>query len=231
MNDRELLDVVAQDAPARTDFADEVVQMAQRARRKRRTAALAAAAGLVVAGFAVTVVAPWAHNSHERVQAQTRLAPPTAPDPMAAPYALAIKTLVDKDTSKSPSASRQVTLYVLDHTCSGVNHRPFLQCGGQPLSSDLRTGMAGALRGFASIHFLADPKGLGSPHPRYYPNNGYLVILGPIRFEGPQAEVPIAMWRGFDDGRGEVTLLTNRKGQWTVGGTPRQGADLGGWIT
>lgn len=232
MNDRDLLDLLAKDAPpVRPDFTTEVMQMSRRARLKRRRAALVTAACLAAAGTAVIAVTPWAHDGHDRGQLQTPVTPSAAPDPGTGPYALAIKTLVAQDMSGDAPGTKQITLYVLDHTCPGVDHDSSLTCAGQPLGSGLRQDLTDALRPFAPVHFLSDPKSFGWPPPERYPNNGYLVVLGPVRLEGAQAEVPIALWRGFNNGRGSLTLLTKRSGQWTVGGTPRPGAPMGGWIT
>ncbi|MCW2912194.1 MAG: hypothetical protein JWN52_262 [Actinomycetia bacterium] len=231
MNDRDLLDMVAQEAPSpEPELADDVVRMARRVRFKRRTTALVVAAGLAVGCSAVIVVAPWAHDASERVQVQpssTRM----APDPAAAPYAMAIRTLVTQGMSGDPSGNRPPLLYVLDHTCAAVDERPPSQfCVGRPFAKRLQDDLAEALSPYAPVTFVPDAKSALDKNMNTK-HGGYQVTLGPIQFNGSLAGVPLAIHRNPQDGRGTTLWLTWQAGQWTTGGKPRPGVTTRGWIS
>jgi hypothetical protein len=231
VNDRDLLDMVAQEAPSPgPDLADDVVRMARRKRVRRRAAGLAGAGGLAIAASAVIAVGPWTH--HHQESAQVHPGPiRVAHDPAAAPYAAAIRALVTQAMAGDPASTRPPVLYVLDHTCTDVDKRPpSMQCAGPPLASRLQNDLAEALRPYAPVTFVSDAKSaLGKNMTTK--NGGFQVTLGPPRLDGSQAEVPLAIHRGLQDGRGTTLWLTLRAGQWTTNGKPRPGSSTGGWIS
>jgi hypothetical protein len=65
----------------------------------------------------------------------------------------------------------------------------------------------------------------------YSARAGFQVTLGPLRLDGSQAEVPLAIHRGPLNGRGTTVWLTLRAGQWTTNDKPRPGSTTGGWIS
>ena len=232
MNERDLLEMVAEGAPHPSPhYIDEVIRIAGRARSRRRTATLVAAPALAIATSAVIAVAPWPHHGAQALQPQPGHAA-QARDPAAAPYAAAIRIAVTDDMSGDPSGTRPTVLYVLDHTCTGVEKRPpSIRCAGQPLASGLRHDLAEALRSYAPVHFVpADGPGVRDKQQTVR-NGGFLVVLGPIRLDGPQADVPVAVERGLLDGRGTTVALTIRSGRWVIDDTPHPGVARGGWIS
>ena len=210
MNDRELLDVVASDAPpVHPDYADDVLRMARRTRTRRRAAVLTAVTGLVLAAVGTTTALQSARPDHRAVQVKLKPA-----DPTAAIYAVAIKALAEqnRDGHRKPWP----VLYIQDGTCPDVNlEPPGLRCAHEPLGDKLRSDLTRALQTYAPVTFVADPstvirKDLTVLH------DSILITLSPIRWEGAQALVPIADHINGLNGMGTVYRVAGHDGQWTL---------------
>jgi hypothetical protein len=205
MNDRELLDVVASDAPpVHPDYADDVLRMARRTRTRRRAAILTAVTGLVLAAFGTTTVLQSARPDHRAVQVKPA-------DPTAAIYAVAIKALAEKSRDGHPKP--WPVLYIQDGTCPDVNREPpGLRCAHEPLGEKLHSDLTRALRTYAPVTFVADPSTvLGKDL-----TDSILITLSPIRWDGAQALVPIADRIGGQSDMGTVYREAGHDGQWTL---------------
>ena len=227
MNDRDLLDLIARDAPApRPGLTGEVLRAARRTRARRRAATLAAIVGTTTAGVAAATALA-ASVSPGRTPAPPALPGPSA-GPAAALYATAIKEIIGQDMTGNPSGSRPPVLYVLDHTCTGVAASPPpLTCAGPPLGPALRRDLTAALRGYAPVDFVPSQKQTTGNDPALtVRNHGVQVVLGPIRLSSRHAEVPLAIRRTALDGRGLTYQLSNHGGRWAV-----DRLIGGGWIS
>lgn len=231
MNDRELLDLLAQDAPApRPDLPDEVMDLARRVRTRWRTTVLVTTVGVAIAGSLVIAAALWSTGARQRVEIESR---PTAvaPDPAAAPYASAIRAVVTQETRGNPSGPWPPVLFVLSHTCSGVDKAPpSLDCAGPPLGDRLQADLMEALRPYGPVVFVTAMKD-ALDKDMTTKGGGIQVTLGPIRFNGANAEVPIATHRNIQGGEGIAVWLTLRSGRWTADAKPPPGTIGGGWIS
>jgi hypothetical protein len=223
MNERELLEMVSERAPvAGPGYIDAVIRTARRARSRRRIAKLASVPAVIVivaAGAGAITQRP--HQGRRGPEPRGYLAPAAA----AAPYAAAIRIEVASDSS-----SRPPVLYIVDHTCAGVAITPpALGCKGRSLSRVVRKELAAELSGYARVHFVhSDGPGVRDRHGTVR-NGGYLIILGPIRLAGTQADVPIAIERTLLDGRGDTVVMIKRDGWWIT--DPRRRGTATAWIS
>lgn len=229
MNDHDLLEVIAADAPQPdARHAEAVLQVARRARRRRRSGALfAATAGTA----AVAIVATAAlHGSgddrqHATVPAKSPVVSmkPHLPSSSATAYATAVRTIARAGGGTAPHV-----LYVLDHTCANVITQQPGGCHARALPPALRSDLRQALAGYAPVTFIADARTVtGSPQDGLTVKNGGAVItLGPAEMEKDTATVPLSVRRGGLDGRGLTYLLSRQDSGWKVTGTT--GAD---WIS
>jgi hypothetical protein len=221
MNDRELLDVVASDAPpAHPDYADDVLRMARRTRTRRRAAVLTAVTGLVLAAVGTTAVLQSARPDHRAVQVKPA-------DPTAAIYAVAIKALAETNRVQDGHRKSWPVLYVLDGTCPDVNREPpGFRCAHEPLGDKLRSDLTRALQTYAPVTFVADPNTVLRKDGTVL-HDSILITLSPIRWDGAQALVPIADNIGGQNGMGTVYREAGHDGQWTLVGL----GGGAGWIT
>lgn len=219
MDDREMLETLARQAPpVRPGWAEHVFHLARRARRRRKVASLAAAAGAAVGIGAVSVAALVGPPAHPGRPAPTPAA--QAADPAAGPYAASITALARQ--MRRGLAGHWPVIFVLDHTCAQVADRPVAAatCSPRPLGGKLRNELAKALITFARIEFVGDRAAVFGHGPcRTVIHGGLLVILGPVRLNGLHAEVPIAGLVDCLNGLGLTYRLAGHHGHWTIAGT------------
>ncbi|MEO3784231.1 hypothetical protein ABGB12_12930 [Actinocorallia sp. B10E7] len=216
MDDRELLGLLAEEAPVpRPGLADEVVAQARRARTRRRWKT--AAGGLALAA-AVTVAIPFVlyrQDASTMDSAAQRPAPASAPledqdrpdlmeekaagqsqaedssRPDAAVYEAAIDAFLE---TKTGVAQRSRPLRILDRICPLRG-----ECADRPLDRDLKRDLAARM---PSVRFVQDTAALNLLEP---------LRLGEARIEGEKARVPVS---------GELLRLELRQGRWRVVGGP-----------
>jgi hypothetical protein len=218
MDDGEMLETLAGQAPpVRPGWAEHVFHIARRARRRRKVASLAAAAGAALGIGAVSLAVLASPATHPARMALTPSA--RAADPFAGPYAASITALARH--MRGGQAGRWPVIYILDHTCVNVVGNPVAPAGAcrpRPLGGKLRRDLAQALQPYAPVAFVADPfsvimRDLTVIH------GGVLIILGPVRLDGAHAQVPVSIHHAGDGGQGLTYRLADRNGRWTIIGT------------
>lgn len=211
MSENQLLDLLAQDAPAPSPhLADDVIHQARRVRRRRW--AITGTSGVVVAiaalSFAVTgtrsqqSAGPNADNRPPASASHRRPVLPAPAVPDAAIHAAALRDW-------SPSTGG--VLHVLSHTCDNVIAANVGPCRPQPISVADQLAVAAALAPRVSVRFVT------TSDPARVP--GGLVTLGRIHLVSGGAQLPIEMQCGPLCGRGETLVLAQHAGAWTVTGT------------
>ena len=216
MNDRDMLDVLATEAPVPSaDHIGAVLTLAKRARRRRRTTAWGASLGIAaVALIATTLVVqstagPDTTHPGSSTSASATSHPPTAE---VQAYAAAIRALADQVRE---GGSPWPVLYVLDHTCANVITPGEGGCDPQPLSAAMRSDLTSALATYAPVQFVADAASVTSKTPEVV-NGGALVTLGRIQLNGNDAQVPLSVQRNGLNGRGLTYQLTRDDTTWRV---------------
>lgn len=211
MSEHQLLELLAQDAPAPSPhLADDVIHQARHVRRRRW--AITGTSGVVVAvaalSFAVAgtrsqhAAGPNADNRPPASASHTRpvLPAPTVPD--AAIYAAALRDW---------SLPSEGVLHVLAHTCDNVIAANVGPCRPQPISVADRRTVTAALAPRVTVRFVT------TSDPARVP--GGLVTLGRIHLVNGGAQLPIEMQCGPLCGRGLTLVLTQRGSAWAVTGT------------
>ncbi len=192
MNDRELLELLASDAPApRAGHVEHVIRRARRTRTGRRVAG-AGAVLVVVAGSATVVSGQWGWPA-----VPLRVLPHVSSLPAAAresdAYLTAIRTVAGDLTE----------FYVAEGFCEVMRPVPDCRPG---LPAQVRADIEAALPGARFIHVEA---------PVQWP----LVRFGEMRRDGEFADIPVSIIRSLKDGQGTTYRLKQADGQWQVTGT------------
>jgi hypothetical protein len=220
--EKEMLDLLAERAPAPTaDYPDHLLRRARRARSGRR--ALAAAAAVVVCSIVSLALAGRGPAPAGPVASP----PPPAPVPSdrALAYAAAIRAVADEGRGHAGPPVK--VLYVMDRLCRDpAAAPPPMRCEGSPLAERLRSDLALALKPYAPVTFVADGRSVTQSLKGGVVNDGAVIALGTARFAGTTAMVSLAMRRGPLNGRGITFQLTRHDRHWEVSGT--SGA---AWIT
>jgi hypothetical protein len=222
MSERQLLDLLARDAPvAPDDCADRVVEAAHRRSRNRAIAVSCA----IVAAIAVVPLAALEHDNRAgrpaAGQTAVRTAVPTGSASHPAPhysaaaqvYAAAVATIVGR-AAPAQDAHR---IYVYDTTVPGVVTDPGSTRPGKLLPAPLRAEIVALLLPRRAefvrpgAHLRADDGPL--------PDGTVVVTLGDATVGGDSARVPIAASCGPLCGRGQTLTLRLVNGTWTVTGT------------
>lgn len=222
MDDRQLLDLLAEEAPvAQGDFPGRMVETGRRARRRRRV--LAGSASL--AGVLVCVAAVGAVVDGGAVHRLAASRPSAPADSVAGLYAASVRALADQ--MRSGSSRSWKVLYVADHFCrdllKGPDARP---CDLAPLSQRLRGDLSAALRPYAPVVFVSDPASVTAGKIPQVIDSGLLIKLGPALVSGSSARVTLSAWRNLQSSQGLTYRLSERNGTWTVSGPTG-----GGWIS
>lgn len=219
MSEHQLLELLAQDAPAPSpDLADDVIHRARRVRRRRW--AITGTSGAVVAvaalSFAVTgtrthdAAAPNADNRSPASASHPRPVPPVSTAPTVPDAAIYVAALRNATTNPNVGPVRQV-LHVLAHTCDNVIAANVGPCRPQPISVADQRVVAAALAPRVTVRFVT------TSDPARVP--GGLVTLGRIHLVRGGAQLPIEMQCGPLCGRGATLVLAQHAGAWTVTGT------------
>ncbi|HVX46387.1 MAG TPA: hypothetical protein VHC49_21015 [Mycobacteriales bacterium] len=226
MNDHDLLDLIAEDAPQPgADQAETVLATARRTRHRRRFAAMATGAAGTAAVVIVATVALHGSGSGDGVH-RTATGPspsPTVQQHSASPPATAYAAAIRAITGSAPHV-----LYVIDHTCANVISQQPGGCHARPLPAAVRSDLRQALIGYAPVTYIADGASVtgGPEHGLLVRNSGAVLTLGPATVRGDRATVPVSVRRSGLDGRGSTYQLSRHGSGWTVTGTT--GA---GWIS
>jgi hypothetical protein len=224
MTDREMLDLLAGDAPVPgPGYVDEIADRGRRTRRRRRRLT-ACGAGLGVAAVLATVVLAVQLQPHAAPGPAAASVSASSPTPHerrprmaeAEAYAAAIRALADEVRAGGPPWP---VLFVLGHTCENVITPWTGGCNPRPLTPTFRDDLVAALQSYAQAQFVADPAQVtDAARGLEIVNGGVLVTLGPIRLHEDRAEVPLAVRRSGLDGRGQTYLLSRQGQQWRIDG-------------
>jgi hypothetical protein len=228
MTDREMLDLLAGEAPVpRPGYVDEIAEHGRRARRRRRRLT-AGGAGLGVAAVLASVVLATqlprarpdaAAGPAGSVSSTVSSATPGADRVRSAEaeaYAAAVRALADEVREGGPPWP---VLFVLDHTCADVVTPPPGGCDPVPLTAALRDDLTEALRSYAPVRFVADQAPVTDvEHGLVVIDGGVVVTLGPVRMDGDRAEVPLSVRRSGLNGRGQTYVLSRQGTAWRIDG-------------
>jgi len=231
MTDREMLDLLAAEAPVPgPGHVDDILTRARRARHRRQVtlwgAGLGAAAVTLVGGSLVALsadgqrdsAAPPASTGSAQRRTPPSSAPPTTIRPRTAEaevYASAVRSLANEVREGGP---QWPVLYVLDHTCANIVTPPGEgSCDPQTLPAQLRSDLTAALASYAPVQFIADGIAFTDPGPGLVViNGGVVVTLGRVRLDGDRAEVALSVRRNGLNGRGLTYRLTRQGQAWQV---------------
>jgi hypothetical protein len=226
MSDREILDLLAADAPTPpSGHVDGVLAQARRARFRQRLAGWGAGLGVVavtlgvVAALAPTVgregtpPAAAASGSSGATASGAGQKPGDPAAGEAGAYAVAIEALAEEVRE---GASPWPVLYVLDHTCANVVTPTEGECAAQPLPAALRDQLATALAAYAPVRFVAGSAELFDAEERLAGNGGALVTLGRTTINADAAQVPLSVLAGGTNGRGTTYRMIRQDRAWRI---------------
>jgi hypothetical protein len=219
MTDREMLDLLAAQAPAPAPgFADGMLVRGRRARQRRRLIGWGAGLGVMAVSLVTAgLVAPAATGTVLPGVTVTGAASASSrPEvPEAGAYAAAVAALADQVRSGGP---QWPVLYVMDHTCANVVTPTQNDCDPQALPALLRDNLVAALSSYAPVRFVADRSEVTDPDLTIV-NGGVLVTLGRIQLQGEQALVPVSVQRNGLNGQGATYQVTRHGDTWQAGDT------------
>jgi hypothetical protein len=220
VTEKEMLDLLAEGAPAPSaDYADHVLRRARRARSRRRAVAGAAAAVACLI-VSLALAGPGSAPADPVV---TPLIPAPVPADRAMAYAAAIRAVAG--LGRGDTGPRVKALYVMDRLCGDpAAAPPPMRCDGSPLAEGLRSDLALLLKPYVPVTFVAD--GRTVTKDLRVINDGAVITLGSARLDAATALVPLSIRRGPLDGRGLTYRLTRHDRHWEVSGT--SGAE---WIS
>jgi hypothetical protein len=220
MSERQLLDLLAQEAPvARAGLADEVINRARHKRARRWAVSGACAAVALIAAVPLTL----AVNRSPRTVASGAVTHSSAgihtlapgPSDSARAYAAGIRYL----SGQLVPGEHWRVLYILEHTCDNTVS-PTAPCHPRPIPAELRRDLATALRSYAAVTFVAEDAKIRGRNLQVL-NEGVAVTLGVIVFapDAGTARLPLSVQCGGLCGTGQTLLLARRAGVWAVTGT------------
>jgi hypothetical protein len=223
MRDREMLDMLATEAPVpQVGYGGDVLKLARRARRRRRVTAWGAGLGVVaVTLVTAALLAPSATTQPGAPTGQTMQPASASPTPNQAraaeaqAYAAAVRALADQVRE---GGAPWPVLYVLDHTCANVVTPGPGTCDPQSLPASVRSDLTVALASYAPVQFVANGADVTDPE-LVVVNGGVVVTLGRIQLHDDKAQVPLSVRRNGLNGRGLTYQLTREAATWRVEGT------------
>jgi hypothetical protein len=221
MSERELLDLLAQDAPvARPGLADDVINRARHTRLRRGAVSGACAAVALIAAVPLALAVDRSpHPAHRTSPGGTTnsSAGTTTVAPGPSDAALAYAAGVQYLAGQLVSGKHWRVLYVIDHTCANTVDQTEA-CRPQPIPIELQRDLATALRPYAPVHFVSGDATIRDKNLQVI-NGGAAVTLGRITLDGDTARLPLAVQCGGLCGMGQTLLLAKQGGVWTVTGS------------
>lgn len=219
MSERQMFDLLAQDAPApRANLADEVIDQARQNRVRRWAVSGACAAVALIAAVPLTLALNHSPQPTHRTAAaggagtHPRTADATPSDEAQA-YAAGVKYL----TQQLEPGKHWRVLYILEHTCSNTVS-PTATCEPGPIPAELRRDLAAALQPYAPVQFVSDHANIRGKDLQVI-NDGVAITLGRIELHGGTARLPLEVQCGGLCGMGQTLLLAKTHGIWTVTGS------------
>jgi len=232
MNDHDLLDLLAAEAPEPApDHAERLLLQARHTRHRRRRLQLLAGAGAtavvaLIASLAVTNSAKHVVSNNDPATSPTvsrQQTDPAGPIPEPAIYAVVIRALGGE---MQPRVGHWPVLYVVDHTCDNVAAPTRGKCDAWPLSAALRTGLDAGLASYGPVTFVPNTSAVTDSHDLHIVHGGILIALGPVQLNGRHAQVQVSIVHGGKDGRGATYQLTGSGNHWRITGN-----DGAAWIS
>jgi hypothetical protein len=216
MSERQLLDLLAQDAPiARPGLADEVIDRARHNRLRRWAVSGACAAVALIAAVPLAVALNRTPHPAHRTSTGGGITNTQAPAPSdeARAYAAGVTYL----TERLVPGQRWPVLYIVEHTCANTVTQSEA-CQPQPIPAEVQRDLATALRSYAPVHFVSGDAKIRDKNLQVI-NGGVAVTLGRIKLNIDTAQLPLAVQCGGLCGMGETLLLAKQGGVWTVTGS------------
>lgn len=216
MSERQLLDLLAKDAPvAGPDLADNVIRRARDSRRNRWSIGGACAAVVMIAAVPLVVnlnrYSPTDRTGSPGASSRPTPAPPSASE-VAPAYAAAIRYLAQQ---LDPGKHWRV-LFVLDHTCE-IGASPTGPCDSQPISAQAQRDLAAALQSYAPVRFVSDRAKIRDKNLTVI-DDGLAVTVGTLHLSATAGRVAVAVQCGGLCGLGQTLVLAKERGIWTVTG-------------
>ncbi|PZS33672.1 MAG: hypothetical protein DLM58_07325 [Pseudonocardiales bacterium] len=218
MSERQLFDLLAQDAPAGLpNLADEVIGIARQTRMRRWAVSGACVAVAVVAAIPLAIALNRSPRPTHGTTTGAGIATTRAADPAPSEQAQAYAAGVEYLTKQLVQGKHWRVLYVLEHTCENTLS-PTATCRPKPIPADLQRDITAALRQYAPVQFVSDHAKIRGKDLQVI-NDGVAVTLGRIELHGDTARLPLAVQCGGLCGMGQTLLLAQQHGAWTVTGS------------
>ncbi|MEP7019340.1 MAG: hypothetical protein ABI808_01720 [Pseudonocardiales bacterium] len=216
MSERQLFDLLAQDAPAtRPNLADEVIDQARHNRVRKWAVSGACAAVALIAAVPLTIALNRSPQPTHRTAVgggvtNTRTAD-TTPPTEALIYAAAMRQLPNPG-GPNPTWS---SIEILDHSCTNVVNAFVGPCDPLPIPAAIQRAVLTLLPKAPPAQFLHVAKDY---QPTQRPGSEEFITFGRVSITGHSARLPVAVQCGFDCATGATLVLVEKHGAWTVTG-------------